>query len=90
MNEKRNSANVTYGVRIDNEYETAIDVTVSGGPAAYNTARQIAQAVAKINPGAVVAVLRDGRVTERYAGERIAAVVVRRIRGRRRTPLASS
>lgn len=74
---------VSYGVRVEGGCETTVDVTVSGGPVAYNTARAIANAICRTNAGAVVAVLRDGRVTERYEGQKVERVEVRRVVGRR-------
>jgi hypothetical protein len=72
-----------YGVTIESGAETVVDCKVQGGPEAYNTARAIAHGVARVYPGAIVAVLRNGRPTERYSGERTTTVKVCRVIGRR-------
>lgn len=69
----------SYSVSIESGCETQVTVSVVGGPAAYNTARAMAVAIARVNPGACVAVSRDGRVTERYEGKTQPSVVVRRV-----------
>jgi hypothetical protein len=77
-------ANASYGVKVESGCDTTVACTVTGGPEAYNTARAIAHAVCRINVGAVVAVLRNGRVTERYESRAIRGVEVFRS-GPRRT-----
>lgn len=62
--------------------------TVDDGTAAYNTARAIAHAVARINPGVEVSLDMRGRGVERYVGRERPAVDVERVgtRRRKRTP----
>lgn len=62
--------------------------TVDDGPTAYNTARAIACAVARINPGVEVSLDMRGRGVERYVGREWTAVDVERVgaRRRKRTP----
>lgn len=65
-----------YTVRI--EGSSQVQATVEDGPTAYNTARAIAHAVARINPGVVVELHRQGRAAERYIGRERTAVDVER------------
>jgi hypothetical protein len=73
----------SYGVRVESGCDTTVEVTVSGGPEAYNTARAMAHGIARINVGAVVVVTRGGRVTERYTSRAIPGVQVVRAGPRR-------